>query len=262
MNQVFIYDKNEVICFSIFESYSVSVNKNGRHGFSFKFDPVFWKTAGPFIQDIDEKYWDVMVKLHSALGLKIFMMLLCKSIHRRRLRLTEEEASKIIGEHHSTARWFSKQKIHMKNQVAKAIQKAGMPNFKYEAITEKKGKKGKKQKYHIFGMSAKSFADHEKEKAQIISGVYMCVNNKTGHKRIGEARNIHARIDQHRRELNSGKKNGLLWQAHWNEYGEDSFEWFVYDKIECSVERKKREKELIIEFDTANTDYGYNRGLS
>jgi predicted GIY-YIG superfamily endonuclease len=66
------------------------------------------------------------------------------------------------------------------------------------------------------------------------AGIYAIVNRTNGHRYVGQAANIHARVKQHLNDLLRGKEatnKGRLLQIAWDQHGRDSFEAVVLELI-------------------------------
>lgn len=90
-----------------------------------------------------------------------------------------------------------------------------------------------------------------------IIGIYCIENIKNQKKYIGQSIDINKRIKDHTRLLNSGKDNCRYLQRAWNEYGEDSFIFYIVK--ECLPEDLgEMEKAYILLFESHATMGGYN----
>lgn len=91
-------------------------------------------------------------------------------------------------------------------------------------------------------------------------GVIYCIRNmKNDKKYIGQTtKNIDNRIRQHFYNLDSGKHKNKHLQNAWIKYGKESFEYFLLKT--CSKEELDYyEKYYISEYNTTNTNFGYNK---
>ena len=91
---------------------------------------------------------------------------------------------------------------------------------------------------------------------------------RSGRLYIGCTSDVQNRIHQHILELRRhekirvstcGKhKTGVEWQSDFDEYGEESFEFYVLEENIAHADRYSREMYWIGEYDTMNPDKGYN----
>lgn len=90
-----------------------------------------------------------------------------------------------------------------------------------------------------------------------ICGIYRIINKINNKSYIGYSHNIGLRIKQHRNRLNVGKHCNNYLQKAYNKYGNESFIVEVIEEVELE-NLGSREIELIKEYNTTNSNYGYN----
>lgn len=89
-----------------------------------------------------------------------------------------------------------------------------------------------------------------------IIGIYCIENLITGHRYIGQSRDINRRMRQHLCSLSKGEGNRRLQNA-WQEFGKESFVFHILQ--ECSQDELDDLEKFYIEQDnTTNRDFGYN----
>lgn len=90
------------------------------------------------------------------------------------------------------------------------------------------------------------------------SGIYKIENMVNGKCYIGQAENLHRRINAHINELNGNRHYNTHLQRAWEKYGSDSFTFSVVE--ECDVEALDEREVYYIDFYNAYRD-GYNKAL-
>lgn len=93
--------------------------------------------------------------------------------------------------------------------------------------------------------------------------IYCCVNNVNGKVYVGSSKNGYDRCSNHRGHLRGGRYaadgRNKHWQASWNKYGEDAFEFFLLE--ECEDVKKilaEREQHWCDKFQANDNRCGYN----
>lgn len=85
------------------------------------------------------------------------------------------------------------------------------------------------------------------------------IYNKIDSKRyVGISSNIGRRWREHRAELRSNRHHNSHFQAAWNKYGENNFNFNIINKFNNLDELNKAEKEYIQENNLLDSKFGYN----
>ena len=95
---------------------------------------------------------------------------------------------------------------------------------------------------------------------EIIGGIYGIRNTVNDKIYIGLSSDIYKRWKTHRMMLNRGKHINDHLQSAWNEYGENSFDFFIIEKISFDNKNKMktRERYWIKKYKSNNNSFGYN----
>jgi len=89
--------------------------------------------------------------------------------------------------------------------------------------------------------------------------VYKLENLLNGKKYIGYAKNYKSRASKHLSDLRNQRHDVFCLQQDFNSLGEDAFSFYV---LACALNRKYAkaiEHSLILEYETLNPDFGYNK---
>ena len=89
------------------------------------------------------------------------------------------------------------------------------------------------------------------------SGVYLIRNTVNGKVYVGSSVNIRARWRQHRSDLKHQKAASCHFQAAWNKYGEQAFEFSILELC-CTESVDVVEQKFIDSYEAANWRHGYN----
>lgn len=95
---------------------------------------------------------------------------------------------------------------------------------------------------------------------EVVGGIYGIRNIANDKIYIGLSSDIYKRWKVHRNMLNKGEHINAHLQSAWNEYGENSFEFFIIEKISFDNKDKMkiREKYWIKKYKSSNNSFGYN----
>lgn len=88
-------------------------------------------------------------------------------------------------------------------------------------------------------------------------GIYCIENTTNGKKYIGLSRNIERRWNEHRSELRRGKHCNIYLQRAWNNYGEDTFKFYIIELCDSNA-LSEREEYYIQKYHTLSHEFGYN----
>ncbi len=88
-------------------------------------------------------------------------------------------------------------------------------------------------------------------------GIYCIENITNGKKYIGLSRNIEQRWNEHHSKLRRGKHGNIYLQRAWNNYGEDSFRFYIIEFCDSNV-LSEREEYYIKKYHTLSHEFGYN----
>lgn len=93
----------------------------------------------------------------------------------------------------------------------------------------------------------------------MISGIYKIFNKKTNKCYIGQSKDIHKRISNHKYCLYKNKHLNKHLQRAWNKYGSNSFEFEILEFCTEDLLNKK-EKEYIEKYDSYKHGYNSTKG--
>jgi group I intron endonuclease len=91
--------------------------------------------------------------------------------------------------------------------------------------------------------------------------VYCCINNVNNKVYVGSSKNGYKRCHSHLKSLKGGAYQTVSphWQASWNKYGEEAFEFFLIEECEGIKEvLVSREQHWIDELHANDNRFGYN----
>lgn len=95
---------------------------------------------------------------------------------------------------------------------------------------------------------------------EVVGGIYGIRNIANNKIYIGLSSDIYKRWKTHLNNLNKGKHINDHLQSAWNEYGENSFDFFIIEKISSNNKNKMktRERYWIKKYKSNNNSFGYN----
>ncbi len=90
------------------------------------------------------------------------------------------------------------------------------------------------------------------------AGIYVCRCIITDKRYVGSSKHVRRRIMFHQFMLSKFQNHNRYFQAAYNKYGEDSFEWSILERCASDVKLVEREQWWVDHFDSANRKKGYN----
>lgn len=91
-----------------------------------------------------------------------------------------------------------------------------------------------------------------------ISGIYNIYCTSTGKNYIGSAVNLYQRYIDHTKTLRISKHGNARLQNAWNKYGEDTFIFFVLEKVEDKINLISREQFYLDLYQSYDSKKGFN----
>jgi len=92
--------------------------------------------------------------------------------------------------------------------------------------------------------------------------VYKLENLLSGKKYIGYAKNYKSRASKHLSDLRNQRHDVFCLQQDFNSLGEDAFSFYVLACTHNKHHAKMIEHSLILEYETLNHNFGYNKSTS
>lgn len=91
-----------------------------------------------------------------------------------------------------------------------------------------------------------------------MKAIYIIKNKQNDKIYIGSATNFKNRLSRHKSDLNQDRHHNIHLQRAWNKHGEDSFEFFMLEKVEKSEDLISREQHYIDLHNSVDNKVGYN----